>query len=128
MIYPEHWSPEERAGQARIEDLARRYRDDPELRARIDSGDAAEEIAALGVEPSSGVETRIVANTDEVYHLALPSDPNAMLSDKTLSDVSGGSSLGSASSAGSIGSFVCSTAPSSLSSAGSAGTAGSRAV
>lgn len=121
--------PEERANQARAEDLSRRYRDDPELRARIDSGDVADEIAWLGVELPSGVEPRIVANSDEVYHIALPSDPNAMLGDETLAQVTGGApTLGSASSAGSMSSFACSTFASSASSAGTAGTAGSREV
>ena len=130
MTASEHRSPEERAAEARFEDLARRYRDDPELRARIDSGDVADEVAYLGVEAMlpAGAEPRIVANTDEVYHLALPSDPNAMLGDDTLSNVSGGSSLGSASSVGSMSSFLCVCVPSSLGSAGSAGTAGSRQV
>ena len=121
-------TPEERAAEARFEDLARRYRDDPGLRARIDSGDVADAIAYLGVELPAGAEPRIVANSDEVYHLALPSNPNAMLGDDTLTNVSGGSSLGSASSAASMSSLVCSTGPSSLSSAGTAGTAGSRQV
>lgn len=129
MDYPEHWAPEARANWARAEDLARRYRDDPELRARIESGGAANEIAALGIELPPGVETRVVANSDEVWHLALPSDPNAALGDETLTDVSGGAStLGSAASVGSIGCIICSTGPSSLSSVGSAGTAGSRSV
>ena len=121
--------PEERANQARAEDLSRRYHDDPELRARIDSGDVAGEIAWLGVELPAGVEPRIVANSDEVYHFALPSDPNATLGDETLAQMSGGApTLGSASSAGTMSTFGCSTWASSIGSAGSAGTAGSRQV
>ena len=111
---------------ARVADLARRYRDDPELRARIDSGDMADEIARLGVALPGGVEPRIVANSDEVYYLALPPDPNATMGDETLAQVSGGASLGSASSVGTMSSFGCSTWVSSIGSAGTAGTAGSR--
>ena len=130
MSVTEHWSPEHRANQERFEDLARRYLDDPELRAKIDSGDVTDEIAFLGFEAAlpDDVEPRIVVNTDEVYHLALPSDPNAMLSDEMLINVSGGSTLGSAASVGSMSSFLCSTAISSLGTAGTAGTAGSAAV
>ena len=130
MNFTEHGSPEARANQARFEDLARRYRDDPELRAKIDSGDVADEIAFLGVEAvlPADAEPRIVVNSDEVYHLALPSDPNAMLGDDTLTNVSGGSTLGSAASVGSMSSFLCVCVPSSVGSAGTAGTAGSRAV
>ncbi len=130
MNFTEHGSPEARANQARFEDLARRYHDDPELRAKIDSGDVADEIAFLGVEAvlPADAEPRIVVNSDEVYHLALPSDPNAMLGDDTLTNVSGGSTLGSAASVGSMSSFLCVCVPSSVGSAGTAGTAGSRAV
>ena len=128
MTIPEYWTPEERANQTRIEDLAERYRADPELRARIDSGDAAGMLAELGIDLPPGVDHRIVADTREVRHFALPPDPNTLLRDETLADVSGGSTLGSAASVGSMCSFVCSTGPSSLSSAGTAGTAGSRAV
>ena len=130
MTFPEHGSPEARANQARFEDLAKRYRDDPELRAKIDSGDVADEIAFLGVEAvlPADAEPRIVVNSDEVYHLALPSDPNTLLRDETLADISGGSTLGSAASVGSMSSFLCVCIPSSLGTAGTAGTAGSRAV
>ena len=128
MTVLEHWTPEERANQTRIEDLAERYRADPELRARIDSGDAAGALAELGIDLPEGVDHRIVADTREVRHFALPPDPNTLLRDETLAEVSGGSTLGSAASVGSMSSFVCSTGPSSLSSAGTAGTAGSRAV
>ena len=128
MTVLEHWTPEERANQTRIEDLAERYRADPELRARIDSGDAAGMLAELGIDLPEGVDHRIVVDTREVRHFALPPDPNRLLRDETLADVSGGSTLGSAASVGSMSSLVCSTGPSSLSSAGTAGTAGSRAV
>ena len=127
MIPPLYWSQQERANWARFENLAERYRDDPELRARIDSGDTAREVDELGIDPPPGVEFRIVANSPEVHHLALPSDPNTALGDETLNRAVGGSSLGTAASVGSVGTFGCSTAPSSLSSVGTVGTAGSAA-
>ena len=124
MTFPAHWSPEERAGQTCAEDLAQRYRDDPELRARIDSGDTADALAELGIDLPPDVDHRIVANTDDVYHLALPPDPNEAITDEALGSVSGGNSnVSTAGSVGSMGSFGCSCFPSSVSSVGSLGTA-----
>ena len=124
MTFPAHWSPEERAGQARAEDLAQRYRDDSELRARIDSGDTADALAELGIDLPPDVDHRIVANTDDTYHLALPPDPNEAITDEALGSVSGGNSnVSTAGSVGSMGSFGCSCFPSSVSSVGSLGTA-----
>lgn len=122
------WSMPEGIDLTRFEELAERCRRDPELRARLESGDAAEEAAALGVELPPGVETRIVANTDEVFHLPFPSDPDGTLGDETLRHVIGGSTLGTASTVGSVG--TVSSTPScfgSASSGGSVGTAGSAA-
>ncbi len=123
MTFPAHWSPEQRAGQARVEDLARRYRDDPELRARIDSGDTADALAELDIDLPSGVDCRVVANTDDTYHLALPSDPNEAMTDEDLGSIAGGVRASTAASVSSVGSFACSTGPSSIGSAGSLTTA-----
>lgn len=128
MVAIPKWSMPEGIDVTRFEELAERYRGDPELRARLDSGDAAGEVAALGLALPPGVETRIVANTDEVFHLPLPSDPDGPLGDETLRHVTGGTTLGTASTVGSVGSI--STTPScfgSASSGGSVGTAGSAA-
>lgn len=110
----------------RFADLAVRYRDDAELRDRIDRGDAAPELRDLGIAPIPGVEMRIVADTDEVTHVAFPADPNMSLSDESLNGMAGGQTAGSASTIATASTFACSTAPSSLGSAGSVGTAGSR--
>ena len=128
MKLPSHWSPSDRANWARFERLAGRYRDDPALRARLDSGDMAGELAELGIALPDGVEARFAANTDDTYHVALPPNPNTTLADEALTQVSGGSTLGSAGCVGSMSSFACSTGPSSIGSASSAGTAGSRSV
>ena len=111
---------------ARFADLAARYRDDAELRERIDRGDAAAEARELGIEPIPGVDVRIVADTDEVTHIAFPSDPNTSLSDTSLNNMAGGQTAGSASTIATARSLACSTVPSSLGSAGSVGAAGSR--
>lgn len=74
-----------------LESLAKRYRGDEELRERIDSGDAADALAEIGVEVPPGAEVRVVENTDAVYHVAMPADPSAELSDWALAPVAGGS-------------------------------------
>lgn len=74
-----------------LESLAERYRGDEELRARIDSGDAANALAEIGVAVPPGAEVRVVENTDDVYHVAMPADPSAELSDRALAPVAGGS-------------------------------------
>lgn len=108
--------------------IAREYRDDPGFRARIEA-DPRAVLEARGVElgPDGGAEIRLAVNTPEVFHLGLPENPNAVVSDNVLSGVSGGSSV---STAGTVGCAGCaSTAPScfgttsSASSAGSGGTA-----
>ena len=122
MTAPSQWPAPEGVDLARFEELAERYRGDPELRARLEAGDAAGEVAELGLALPPGVETRFVANTDEVFHLPLPFDPNETLGDETLGRVAGGSTVGTAASVGSIGTL--STTPSCFGSAGSIGSVG----
>ena len=122
MTAPSHWAAPEGVDWARFEELAERYRGDPELRARLESGDAAGEVAKLGLALPPGVETRFVANTDEVFHLPLPFDPNGTLGDETLGRVTGGSTVGTAATVGSIGTL--STVPSCAACAGSIGSVG----
>lgn len=109
--------------------IAREYRDDPDFRARIEA-DPRAVLEARGVELGAvaGAEIRLAVNTPEVFHLGLPENPNAVVSDSVLAGVAGGNS--SVSTAGTVGCAGCaSTAPScfgttsSASSAGSAGTA-----
>ena len=106
--------------------LVRRYHDDAGYRRRVQ----ADPIAAFreqGIEwpeggvPPDGVEVRAVANTDDKFHVVLPSDPNWDLSDETLAGASGG-----ANSAGSVstgGSALCSCVASTVSTAATASTA-----
>lgn len=66
-------------------------RNSPELRAELDA-DPRAFLTSRGLEFPAGADLRVVANTPEVFHLALPPDPNAAVSDRTLSAVAGGSS------------------------------------
>ncbi len=79
---------------AAYEALGERYRNEPDFRSRIDGGDVTDALSELGLEPPSGLEVRIVADTADTVHMVLPSDPNAKLSDEALAAVSGGSSAG----------------------------------
>ena len=112
---------------ALLKQLSAAYHADPALRARIDGGDSRPVLDALGVENPSGVALRVVPNTPEVHHLAMPLDPNDVVADTVLSEVTGGATVGSGGTIGSAGCFACSTAASCLSSAGSVSTAGSAA-
>ena len=73
-----------------LQSMANDCRDDPALRARVDA-DPRSVFADRGLPYPEGTEVRVVRNTAEVFHLALPPDPNAALSDTMLENVSGGS-------------------------------------
>ena len=122
---PKRMAPLAGAGElgadfSRYDALAERCRDDPELRERLAAGDTAEALDELGVDVPRGTEVRFVANTPGTFHLVMPENPNAALSDENLQDVAGGSSLSSALCFGSAGSF-----PSCVSSVATASTGGS---
>lgn len=102
---------------------ARSYRDDPEFRAQLET-DPQTALAGVGIDLDvPGSDIRVRANTEEVFHLVMPADPNSTLTDEMVQNIAGGSTASTAGSAGS-GSTV-STPASSLSSAGTAGSAGS---
>ncbi len=106
--------------------LAEAYRGDPEFRSRADE-DPRAVLAERDFEVPPGVEVRFAADTDDVFHLVLPPDPNVALSDEALGMVAGGksaSTIGSAGSASTV-STICTTAScaASASSLGSAGSA-----
>ena len=69
--------------------LSADYRDKPEIRAQLDE-DPREFFAARGVAMQADTELRVVANTADVFHLALPPNPNAALQDDSLQAVAGG--------------------------------------
>ena len=124
MFFEGHYEQFEKS-HALLKRLSADYHADPALRARVDGGDSRPVLEALGVDNPAGAELRVVANTPEVWHLAMPLDPNDVVADAVLKDVAGGSTVGSGGSIGSAGCFACSTAASSLSSVSTTSTAGS---
>ena len=62
-----------------LDRFARAYREDAALRERIDAGDG-EALAAH----APNVAVKVVENTDTVFHLVIPPDPNAALTDEDL--------------------------------------------
>lgn len=127
--HPIGFTPERKkklsSNYAAFEDLASRYRGDPDLRARVDAGDVSDLLTELGVSVPAGIEARIVANTADTIHFIFPPDPNAQVSDELLSVVAGGGKTANTTgTVGSAGSFACSSAPSTAGTVGTAGTAG----
>ena len=98
-------------------EFAERYYKDESLRARIGADNPEETLSLLGLDPPENMETRIVENTEDTVYFVFPSDPNAQLSDESLSTVTGGSTAGSIATLTTFGSF-----PSCLGSAGTAST------
>ena len=95
---------------------------DPAFRARL-VADPRAAMVEQGVEAPEALEFRIAENDAETMHIVFPPDPNAALSDDTVSQVSGGVAASSAStvvSAGSVGTVL-----STVSSAGTASSIGS---
>ena len=73
-----------------LQSMANDCRDDPELRARVDA-DPRSVFTDRGLPFPEGVDVRIVRNTEDVFHLTMPPDPNAHLSDTILDGIAGGS-------------------------------------
>ena len=65
-------------------------RNSPELQAELDA-DPRAFLADRGMTFPADADLRIAANTPEVFHLVMPPNPNATVSDEELSGVSGGS-------------------------------------
>lgn len=119
---------EEKANWAKFEALAKKYREDASFRARIDAGDVSDSLKYLGVRIADGVKAKIVADTADQIHFAVPPPGRAgEITADALSAVVGGGShtAGTAACAGTAGSFGCSSAPSTMSTAGTGGTIGS---
>ncbi len=108
--------------------VADRYRNDEAFRSSLEDGNSGSVLAAFGLDgPVQGdLEVSVLADTDDMAHFIMPSDPNASLTDEQLSSVAGGANCaGTAGTVSTLGCFACSTAPSTLGSAYTAGTAGS---
>ena len=99
-------SEEERADvQSMVHSLAVDWRSDATLRTRAAEG--REILSERGYDVSNVDEVRIVENTDEVFHLVMPLDPNSSLMDEELDGVSGGAqTVGTASRLGTIPSCI----------------------
>lgn len=78
----------ERSSDA-LQSIADDCRDDPALRVRVDA-DPRSVFAERGLRFPDRAEVRVVRNTAEVFHLPMPPDPNAALSDAMLEGVAGG--------------------------------------
>ena len=74
-----------------------------------------------GVDVPTDMDVNVVLNDHDIFHLALPPDPNQMLQDEALMVVSGGGKT--ASSAGSV--ACAGTVPSTASTLSTAGSVGS---
>ena len=96
---------------------------DPAFRARL-VADPRAVMAEQGVEAPEAQEFRVAVDDAETMHIVFPPDPNAALSDDTISSVSGGTPRASTASTvgcvGSVGSFL-----STVSTAGTAASLGS---
>lgn len=66
-----------------LDRFAQAYRGDTALRERIDAGDC-EALIAHGLPVPPDATVKIVENTDTVFHLVMPPDPNAALTDEDL--------------------------------------------
>ena len=69
--------------------LARECRDDPGLRRRLDA-DPRAFFGERDVDLPAEIDFRVAADTPEVFHLVMPQDPNAAMSDEDLARISGG--------------------------------------
>lgn len=116
--------PEESRDNFRVlMDAGRRYREDPEFRTRVEAEPRATlENLGMSFRPAD-VEVQVSANTEDVFHVIVPVDPNVALSDESMQRAVGGSTASTAASAGSA--TTLSTLPSCASTASSAGTVGS---
>ena len=71
--------------------------EDPALRAKAVS-DPAGMLAERGIALPEGFDVRMVANSDDTFHVVLPPGPNAVLEDEALAGAVGGSTYGCVSS------------------------------
>ena len=74
-----------------LEKFSADYRSDAALKARIDGGDIAPAVEALGLEDvQREVEVRIVSDTQEVRHVIMPPAAEQVVPDSLLEMVAGG--------------------------------------
>ena len=75
--------------ESALSGLARECRDDPGLRRQLDA-DPRAFFGERDVDLPAEIDFRVAANTPEVFHLVMPQDPNAAMSDEDLARISGG--------------------------------------
>ena len=104
----------------RLMGIAERYSVDANLRARIEAGDVSDVLSDLGLLLPSDIGVHITANTEDLFNVVFPPDPNVILDDERLSAITAGTgTVGTVSSSGSV-----STLRGCLSSASSVGASG----
>ena len=101
--------------------LTDHYQKDKAIRAKLESDPKEFLLERYGMD-LSGLDVRIVTDTPETCHLVLPLDPNTALSDETLNELAGGSTVGSAGCAATK--STLGSAPSCIGCAGTASTIG----
>ena len=79
----------------RLNPLVETFGDDEALRARAEA-DPKSVLLEYGLDFPQQFDVQFVANTAEVFHLALPPDPNRALADEDLNMVAGGTTAGTA--------------------------------
>ena len=74
-----------------LEKFSADYHSDARLKARIDGGDIAPAVAALGLEDvQRELEVRIVSDTEAVRHVIMPPAAEQVMPDSLLEMVAGG--------------------------------------
>jgi hypothetical protein len=86
--------------------FARGYHEDPDVRLQAENAPHAL-LREHGLSVKGNVDVRILANTDDVFYLLMPPDPNIELADEDLGVVAaGGKSAASAGSASTVSSVA----------------------
>ena len=105
-------------------DLAAECRDDAAFRQRLEADPRAVLAQRPGlIDLPESTEVRISHNTEDTMYLVLPTNPNTALADTAISNVTGGSTVGTGGTASSGATLSCPSLC--FSSVGCAGTAGS---
>lgn len=87
----------------RLMDIAERYSVDADLRARIEAGDVSDVLSDLGLLLPSDIGVRITANSEGLFNVVFPPDPNVILDDELLSAITAGAgTVGTVGSSGSV--------------------------
>ena len=72
-----------------LQKVAKDYHDDPRFRAQLDEVPRTA-LADKGLTLPATGDVRVFANTEDVFHVVLPPDPGAPMTDETLASLAGG--------------------------------------